>query len=73
MEFLKEIKPDAVISFPHGQMLMGQPEEYINWLSEDILAELEAAEREKSGIANLKMGYNRVHGYYMTPPNGASR
>ena len=36
--------------------------------SEDILAELEAAEREKSGIANLKMGYNRVHGYYIEIP-----
>lgn len=36
--------------------------------SESILAELEQAEREKSGIANLKMGYNRVHGYYIEIP-----
>ena len=30
-----------------------------------VLAELEQREREQSGIANLKVGYNRVHGYYI--------
>ncbi|GIX35343.1 MAG: DNA mismatch repair protein MutS [Lysobacteraceae bacterium] len=37
-------------------------------LSEDadrFLAELEAREREATGIATLKVGYNRVHGYYI--------
>ncbi len=29
------------------------------------LAELEAREKERTGIANLKVGYNRVHGYYI--------
>jgi DNA mismatch repair protein MutS len=29
------------------------------------LSELEQRERERSGIANLKLGYNRVHGYYL--------
>ena len=29
------------------------------------MAEMEARERETSGIANLKVGYNRVFGYYM--------
>ncbi len=29
------------------------------------LQELEAAERERSGIANLRLGYNRVHGYFI--------
>ncbi|MCP4700557.1 MAG: DNA mismatch repair protein MutS [Gammaproteobacteria bacterium] len=29
------------------------------------LIDLEARERERSGIANLKTGYNRVHGYYI--------
>jgi len=29
------------------------------------LAELEARERERTGIASLKVGYNRVHGYYI--------
>ena len=31
----------------------------------DVLAELEQREREQSGIPNLKVGYNRVHGYYI--------
>nr|WP_322565297.1 DNA mismatch repair protein MutS [Thiohalophilus sp.] len=31
----------------------------------DVLAELERREREQSGIPNLKVGYNRVHGYYI--------
>jgi DNA mismatch repair protein MutS len=37
-------------------------------LSEDagqFLLETEARERERTGIATLKVGYNRVHGYYI--------
>ncbi len=30
-----------------------------------FLVALEQRERERSGIANLKVGYNRVHGYYI--------
>lgn len=31
----------------------------------EFLLELEAREREKTGIPNLKIEYNRVHGYYI--------
>lgn len=31
----------------------------------DYLAELEAREKETTGISTLKVGYNRVHGYYI--------
>ena len=31
----------------------------------DYLVELEARERERTGITNLKVRYNRVHGYYI--------
>lgn len=31
----------------------------------DFLAELEQRERERTGISTLKVGYNRVHGYYI--------
>lgn len=37
-------------------------------LSEDAdkyLLDLEQRERERSGLASLKVGYNRVHGYYL--------
>lgn len=36
--------------------------------SESILADMEIAEREKSGINTLKLGFNRVHGFYIDIP-----
>ena len=33
--------------------------------SDQYLLDLEARERERSGIANLRLGYNRVQGYYI--------
>ena len=33
--------------------------------ADQYLVELEAREREATGIATLKVGYNRVHGYYI--------
>ena len=38
----------------------------------DWLAELEAGEQERTGIANLKVGYNRVHGYYIETSKAAA-
>ncbi len=35
------------------------------------LAELERQEREKTGISTLKVGYNRVHGYYIETSRAA--
>ncbi len=33
--------------------------------TKDIIASIEVEEREKTGIKNLKIGYNRVFGYYI--------
>ena len=33
--------------------------------ADQFLLDLEARERERSGVANLKVSYNRVHGYYI--------
>jgi DNA mismatch repair protein MutS len=33
--------------------------------ADSFLRELESRERERTGIATLKVGYNRVHGYYI--------
>ena len=33
--------------------------------ADEYLAALEARERERTGAANLRVGYNRVHGYYI--------
>ncbi|HEX2985914.1 MAG TPA: DNA mismatch repair protein MutS [Caproiciproducens sp.] len=35
-----------------------------------IIAQIEAQEREKTGIPKLKVGYNRVFGYYIEISNG---
>ncbi len=37
--------------------------------SSDILADIEAQEKEKTGIPKLKVGYNRVFGYYIEVSN----
>jgi DNA mismatch repair protein MutS len=36
--------------------------------TEDFLLELESRERERSGIAQLKLGYNRVQGFFIEIP-----
>jgi len=33
--------------------------------ADGFLADLETRERERTGLASLKVGYNRVHGYYI--------
>jgi DNA mismatch repair protein MutS len=38
----------------------------------DYLDELEAREKARTGIASLKVGYNRVHGFYIETSRGAS-
>ena len=36
-----------------------------------MISELEARERERTGIRKLKVGYNKVFGYYIDVPNSA--
>lgn len=36
----------------------------------EFLSALEVAERERTGIANLRVEYNRVHGFYIEVTNG---
>ena len=38
--------------------------------ADQFLVDLEARERESSGITTLKVGYNRVHGYYIEISKG---
>ena len=38
--------------------------------ADSYLAELETRERERTGIPTLKLGYNRVHGYYIEISRG---
>jgi DNA mismatch repair protein MutS len=38
--------------------------------AEDFLIQLETAERQKTGLSTLKVGYNRIHGYYIEISRG---
>ncbi len=38
----------------------------------DFLVQLETRERERTGLSSLKVGYNRVHGYYIEISRGQS-
>jgi len=38
--------------------------------ADQYLLDLEASEKERTGIATLKLGYNRVHGYYIEISKG---
>ncbi len=45
---------------------------YIMTGGKDWIRETEQAEKEKTGIKNLKVGYNRVFGYYIELPRSAA-
>ncbi|HQW58124.1 MAG TPA: DNA mismatch repair protein MutS, partial [Gammaproteobacteria bacterium] len=38
--------------------------------AENFLIQLETAERQKTGLSTLKVGYNRIHGYYIEISRG---
>ena len=71
-KLLKKAIPDIPPSLVRdgGVIATGYDEELdeLRTLSEagdQVLLDMEASERERSGINNLKIRYNRVHGYYI--------
>lgn len=66
-----QIRDEAPLSLRAGSFTKeGYSEELdeLNFIinnSEEILAEIEEEERERTGIKNLKLGYNKVYGYYV--------
>ena len=66
---------DTPVSVREGRMIKEGFSEEIDRLnalmsgSKGILAEIEAREREKTGIPKLKVGYNKVFGYYIEVSN----
>ena len=67
----RAISPDAPLSVRDGGMIAEGYSEELDELRQigshgkEYLAGLEARERERTGIKNLKVGYNRVFGYYI--------
>ena len=67
----RAISPDAPLSVRDGGMIREGYNAELDELRQigshgkEYLAGLEARERERTGIKNLKVGYNRVFGYYI--------
>ncbi|PIE57396.1 MAG: DNA mismatch repair protein MutS [Desulfobulbus propionicus] len=66
----KAIRDDAPISLREGQLIREGYNERLDHLiyllrdGKQLILNLEATEREKTGIAKLKVGFNKVFGYY---------
>ena len=71
------IVEDPPFSVREGDMIRPGYSEELDGLRDIVangkgyLASIEASEREKTGISKLKIGYNRVFGYYLEVPNSA--
>ena len=67
----RAISPDAPLSVRDGGMIAPGYSEELDSLRDvsangkEYLAEMEQKERDETGIKNLKIGYNRVFGYYI--------
>ena len=67
----RAISPDAPVSVREGGMIREGYSAELDELRQigshgkEYLAALETRERERTGIKNLKVGYNRVFGYYI--------
>ncbi len=67
----RAISPDAPLSVRDGGIIRDGYSAELDELRQvgghgkEYLAALEARERERTGIKNLKVGYNRVFGYYI--------
>jgi len=65
------IQDDPPISVTEGEIIKegfhSQLDEYLDAMKngKQWIASLEASEREKTGIKNLKVGFNKVFGYYI--------
>ncbi|MBN1892818.1 MAG: DNA mismatch repair protein MutS [Clostridiales bacterium] len=72
----RSIDDDAPITLKDGGIIRPGYSEEIDQLrkasehGKDFMIGLESREREKTGIKNLKIGYNRVFGYYIEVSKG---
>ncbi|MBQ9624670.1 MAG: DNA mismatch repair protein MutS, partial [Clostridia bacterium] len=67
----RAINPEAPISIKEGDIINPEFNSDLKELyeisknSQDVILKLENKEREETGIKNLKLGYNKVFGYYL--------
>ena len=69
------IKPDAPTTLREGGLIKDGFNELVDQLRHDmncgtsVLAEIEAKEKERTGIKNLRVRYNKIFGYYIEVTN----
>ena len=69
------INPDAPTTVREGNLIKDGYSELVDTLRHDmnsgtdVLAEIEAREKERTGIKNLRVRYNKVFGYYIEVTN----
>ena len=67
----KSINPDCPLTIKEGNLILPGYSEELDGLKDSIkdaktwIAGLEGRERERTGIKNLKVGFNKVFGYYI--------
>ncbi len=72
----RALKDDVPLSVREGGMIKEGYDETLDELRDvhlnisQWLQDLQESERERTGIKNLKVGYNRVFGYYIEVPKG---
>ena len=73
----KSINPDAPLTLKEGSLIKDNYNEELDELrkiknnSQDFILRQEEEERIKTGIKNLKIGYNKVFGYYIEVSKGS--
>ena len=76
-EVLRTIQPDAPFSISEGGMICPGYSEELDRLRDvrdnaaSLIKQMERSEQERTGIKKLKIGYNRVFGYYIDVPASA--
>ena len=72
----KSINPDAPITLHDGDLIKTGYNSELDELKEvrknskDFILKIENEEREKTGIKNLKIGFNKIFGYYIEVSKG---
>ena len=67
----KTLHPEAPTQIKQGNVILGGVDDDLDELRElstggkEWIAQLQATERERTGITSLKVGYNKVFGYYL--------
>ena len=76
-DILRTICDNPPFSVREGDILRAGCDEEVDYLrsvrdnGSQLIAELEQRERERTGIRKLKVGYNKVFGYYIDIPRSA--